>query len=319
MSDKPNTQFVSLAGGLGNQLFQFALGLNLTPKNTLTLEWSLGKPRLAPDGNPEILQFTMPDQVFLNDRRRVSWLEQRLGNLLLRISSSINSGKISYLFWLCIEFIAKTMLAKLFWKSAKIYLPHGTGFDSNLTRRQENILAIGYFQSYKWFNSEETLRQLSNLKLKANPDWLTELRKDAKNELPIILHIRLGDYRTEKKFGIPTVKYYESATREIWEGGGHKKIWIFSDETEIAKSILPEWILDNARWIGNKESSSAQLIEAMRLGSGYVLSNSTFGWWGAYLTYNSNAKVICPYPWFKFGKEPMDIVPPRWIRKPSWE
>jgi hypothetical protein len=47
-------------------------------------------------------------------------------------------------------------------------------------------------------------------------------------------------------------------------------------------------------------------------GESLIISNSTFGWWGAFL---SGAKVVMvPDPWFRKIKEPNTLIPQNWIR-----
>jgi len=54
----------------------------------------------------------------------------------------------------------------------------------------------------------------------------------------------------------------------------------------------------------------------MRLGTGYVLSNSTFGWWAAYLARMEPKVVVVPDPWFKKIDEPLGLIPIGWTRIP---
>jgi hypothetical protein len=107
--------------------------------------------------------------------------------------------------------------------------------------------------------------------------------------------------------------------RSLWKIGRFNKIWIFSDEPEAVKEILPDWILHNSRIILEGLDSPASTIQAMRLGYGYVLSNSTFGWWGAKLSYNQHAPVIVPKPWFKIKDEPRLLIPKHWERQSGWD
>lgn len=117
---------------------------------------------------------------------------------------------------------------------------------------------------------------------------------------------------SKNNFGIPGKDYYTDAISQQWSTGLYKKIWVFSDEPEVAVSHLPQQYLSQIRWIPEIDSSAAQTLEVMRLGAGFVIGNSTFSWWGAFLAYNSEAHVIAPRPWFKFGKSPQDLIPPGW-------
>jgi hypothetical protein len=51
----------------------------------------------------------------------------------------------------------------------------------------------------------------------------------------------------------------------------------------------------------------------MRLGEGYVIANSTFSWWGAYLSRSSNPLIIAPRPWFSKVESPRDLIPDSWL------
>jgi hypothetical protein len=63
--------------------------------------------------------------------------------------------------------------------------------------------------------------------------------------------------------------------------------------------------------------SSAETLELMRHGKGYVLSNSSFSWWAGALSHVDNASIICPTPWFERKNEPIDLIPKDWVRHSS--
>jgi hypothetical protein len=96
----------------------------------------------------------------------------------------------------------------------------------------------------------------------------------------------------------------------------YKKIWIFSDDIEGAKELIPQQFHSDIRWIYEIDGSVASTLEVMRLGFGYVIGNSTFSWWAAVLSHNSNGMVIAPTPWFTGIDEPHALVPKSWIRFP---
>ena len=203
-------------------------------------------------------------------------------------------------------------------KRERMISPKGLGFDPQLDSTPGKQFCIGYFQSYRWASNPSVFSALSNLHFSEKSAWLQEIELLAMKEKPIILHLRIGDYENEKRFGRPGNVYYEKAVHELWQTGLYKKIWIFSDSPDKARRKLPDWILGSARWISNDKDSAAMDLEAMRHGFAYVISNSTFSWWGAFLSYNKGAKVIAPTPWFSAMTEPLEILPPHWVRKPSW-
>jgi hypothetical protein len=74
---KPRETIISLTGGLGNQLFQLAVGLHIAQGEKLSLEWSVGKPRLNKSGLPEIASFELPTNVCLERIRKRNWLVEK--------------------------------------------------------------------------------------------------------------------------------------------------------------------------------------------------------------------------------------------------
>ena len=54
-------------------------------------------------------------------------------------------------------------------------------------------------------------------------------------------------------------------------------------------------------------------FEIMRNGSGYILSNSTFGWWAAFLSKSENTNVVAPRPWFIALEDPSQLIPTTWM------
>jgi hypothetical protein len=46
---------------------------------------------------------------------------------------------------------------------------------------------------------------------------------------------------------------------------------------------------------------------------GNIITNSTFGWWAAWLNQNPNKKVVCPLVWF-LGCDRSDLCPKEWIQ-----
>jgi hypothetical protein len=304
---------LQLTGGLGNQLFQLAAGLSLVSceSNKLEIEEKLGRPRGTVEGTPDVLSFDWPEPFKIvpvrvgklsNFMSRVTGYCLRLGVIPTKIESSkvIHESIIS---------IASLLLSLFLKERRKIFIGQGTGF-TELDRNLTAPYLVGYFQSYRYAELSRSLLSMAKIS-KAGPE-LTFLESIARVETPLVVHCRFGDYLQEEDFGIPSSKYYSSAIEKLLERNNFNCIWVFSDDLEKAKEKLSLVERLPVRWINSVDASVASTLQAMRLGHGYVVANSSFSWWAAFLSVNSAAEVVAPSPWFKGMDDPKDLIPLNW-------
>ena len=306
---------VSLTGGLGNQLFQLACALSYG--NQIELITGLGNPRVSKIGHVDIGGFALPSSVIFEDHIKYTWLSKKAVGYLLR--SGLEPNFIEKIWGFSL--IAKTLGSIILTLDSKritiICNSKDVGF-STLNTMGSSTLLVGYFQTGNWAEKSATLQILKNIHLK-NLNEVVELYKiKAKVDLPLIVHIRLGDYKFEPKFGALENEYYEKALKIEMAKNVYKRIWIFSDEPKEALNYIPAEYINFCDLIDYPDLSSAEVMEIMRLGYGYIIANSTFSWWGAFLTYNDNAPVIAPEPWFKSLKSPNEILPKNWLTLAPW-
>jgi hypothetical protein len=158
-----------------------------------------------------------------------------------------------------------------------------------------------------------TMREISPVSLTPDSQW----KQLADEEHPLVVQVRIGDYVGEPKIGVLPNSYWDSTVRSMWSSGKYKKIWLFSDSTDAALNVLKEF-RSEIRIMDRGDISPALIIQMMRYGHGYIISNSTFGWWGAFLTYTPNAVVVYPEPWFKELQSPKNLCPQTWDGYRSW-
>lgn len=300
---------VPLTGGLGNQLFQLSAALALADGAKVGLDTSIGAPRVNANGDAEIASFILPRNVSFLPNSMRSKLVKKGSGYMLRIGVSPKKFESSTLYRSIFGMLWNILMVFSFKKLIIATSGQGVGHFP-LKRRKVTQFIYGYFQSYIW--PEQFLDQLREIKPVNESSALVHYRALAEVEFPLIVHIRLGDYKLENSFGIPSKGYYSEAISQLWNSGEYKKIWVFSDEPDAAEQYLPPQHIPEIRWIPEIDASAALTLETMRLGKGYVIGNSTFSWWGAFLAYNSNAQVIAPRPWFKFGESPQALIPPGW-------
>jgi hypothetical protein len=171
---------------------------------------------------------------------------------------------------------------------------------------------VGYFQSYKYLEYPEVMNKLMSLRLANSSSMFQDLEKEIKKSSPMVVHIRLGDYASERSFGIPSKSYYDNGISLIDRNNSQSPIWVFSNEPNKALGCIPESYHSRIFVVPNEGLSSAETLELMRRGSSYVIANSTYSWWGAMLSYNQGCDVVAPNPWFFSGMTPNLIYPVNW-------
>lgn len=309
-----NKLAVHLTGGLGNQLFQFAAGLSIR-RDLVQLETFLGNPRSNAEKIPDLLTFRLPSEITtLGLSQRLTRLARKACGYALRSAVAPKGIENRLLFSKLIETCLSAILLLRTNSIYRVCRGSGVGFSMLRPSRGSQYL-IGYFQSYKYV--EAVLPQMMTLEPVVIGPELSNLISLSKTEVPLVVHFRLGDYLQEAAFGIPGRNYYNVSLQASWNSGRYKAIWVFSDDIDMAKKNFPAALSEYVRWISDVDNSPASTLHAMRFGHGYVIANSTFSWWGAYLSMTIDAPVIAPSPWFKGLESPKDLLPPHWKKEDS--
>lgn len=172
----------------------------------------------------------------------------------------------------------------------KLY-PHSYTDDTNYS---------GYFQSDKYF--KHCKQELLSV-LKFKEEWKVPLKLDTKDLVSI--HVRRGDYVNNPHYELVSMDYINTAKKQFTG----KKFIVFSDDIQWCKNnnIGDFYSEGNNRYID---------LYQMTLCSGSIIANSTFSWWGAYLS--TKEKVVAPSKWFgpaynSIRYNPKDIFCQEWI------
>ena len=204
---------VSLRGGLGNQIFQVAAGL-ATSTGQISIEWNLGKPQLNKFGKPEITSLVLPKRISLEKTRVANWLSSRTDGYLLRSGIEPKFIEKNYISKRLILFAGSGVLSHYFKELRIPFSANDTGYVQIPSSKNKQLL-IGYFQSYIWSDNPQIRQELFELRpIEKLRDYL-DLVELSYRELPLVVHVRLGDYKGVAAYGIPSPKYYESAIRKL--------------------------------------------------------------------------------------------------------
>jgi len=306
--------YVSLVGGLGNQLFQYANARANNPEEKLQLIFDFGDKKRQHGLNKEITNFSIDNYDLITFTKRLFRVKRIFHNLILRTSSPFKSQANFLSIRRFFHSFAKVIFNYLHLGTISVISQTGTDYSKpGLATNQKNTFQIGYFQHYKWNNRELIYRHLKSINIKnPSPNFL-DYRNSLSSKKILIIHCRLGDYALEKNFGIPTKRYFDNAINYHLNQMNYDELVLFTNDKSGSDKFIDRKF--KARVIAEDSGLSAsETLELMRLGSGYVISNSTFSWWGAYLSRSENPVVVCPTPWFIALKEPQGLIPPNWIR-----
>lgn len=309
--ERDSSTYVSLIGGLGNQLFQLAFALTKSPEREPNLVSGLSHVRRSGDGQPEIFSFTVGEIASHFEIKSDIWAE-RIHNTLVRLSVEKKirpAAKV--LLSIGVVALSRLVSKRLHVERIRICVSRGIDYiDPN--QNPKNTLHIGYFQSSKYLGNREVLEKMKSIKAISKSVALEELQLLSQIEKPLIVHVRLGDYKQETNIGMLDESYYKRALMLAWNELKFEKIWVFSDEIELAKTFIPVEYHEFVRWIQDVDNSPALTFEAMRLGHAYVIANSTFSWWAAALSRNNAPDIYCPKPWYAGVNSPEEIIPDSW-------
>jgi hypothetical protein len=303
-------------GGLGNQLFQFAAGLAAAKNSTLILDCNLLTPRVNSMNEPEILGFILPSNVKLFYGKSNRFLRKLLNiSLRLALKREFKMKQVSKLSVFILRKLTNLVIEAIcsirYKTFIRISVPRNVGWDPRENILERNFM-YGYFQSYRWFDDGTTLEKMKLMPLKNGTIDLKEYEIRAKNDRPIVLHVRRGDYKLEKDLGLLDVLYYREALRILSRRNSSKVVWVFSDEPSEAKELLDNLDGYNFEFIEEHSEDSCKTLEIMKLGHNFIIANSSFSYWAAILNRQSSANVICPDPWFRSESSPFEIAPKHW-------
>ena len=181
--------------------------------------------------------------------------------------------------------------------------------------KMDNVYLCGYWQSEKYFKDIRHIILKEFMFSNEIHRRTEDLCKQMKQENSVSIHIRRSDYLTEenaKVYGnICTEKYYENAMKYIAGEVENPKYYIFTDDLLWAKDYFK-----GERYVIVEENRGDDSYIDMYLMSQCkhnIIANSSFSWWGAWLNQNPDKKVLAPKKWFH-NHEKEEIVCDDWIR-----
>ena len=204
---------------------------------------------------------------------------------------------------------------------------HTTTYDTTLfnLNSNTNYNLVGRFDLYTyWYN--DIGEDVANWNFKNDlqqqaEERMSEIKKQLGNNNPTVsVHVRRGDYLLPNHhFAILDSDYYEQAiVQEFWHPMDYNFV-VFSNDIAYCKEMLSG---DNIHFVeptgGEKVCSDSEKedLALLSLCDHHIIANSSYSWWGAFLSKNKDKKIVCPTNWLK------SYHPSSWINgryySPTW-
>ena len=287
---------VKLMGGLANQMFQYAVGRAVAIANDTELRLDSSFYNHQPS---EITQRHYALDVF---------------NAAVKMADENDVAKMLGIWRFLPSRLSQAMNRRL---PVDTYLfeKNANSYDGHIFDLGHDLYLDGYWQTDKYFVSiREIILNDFTLKADVSEVYRTFLRM-IKTSQAVALHVRRGDYVTDKKTqefaGNCRLDYYYESVELIKRKTDKPVFFIFSDDIAWCKDNLH--ISRQAHYVeGTKDYEDLMLMQFCQHN---IIANSTFSWWGAWTNRNPEKIVIAPKRWFADeNANKCDIVPESWIR-----
>ena len=290
---------VLLQGGLGNQLFILAAGLEQAYRLETNLQ--LFSPKELPHGGMQL--------------NKILGFADRFPTVEIN-GIVISMNRLKYTRAIPLEPQLR-LLGRA--SGTPIYRESAFPYESEINRVSRGTMLIGYFQSWKYFpNVGESIVEA----LWASNSYSDTYRKMEQallsSKRSIGVHIRRGDYlhaAALKFHGLPSPSYYKEAVLLLRMRGFDGDVFLFSDDPIGAQHYFSDTGVIVVPTQGFK--NSLEVMKLLGLTDSLVLSNSSFSWWAAKLN-QANSPVIVPSPWHRdIRVKGVDIYVSSWTKLDS--
>jgi hypothetical protein len=286
---------ISVTGGLGNQMFQYAVARALSIKENKALVVDVSG--ISLDKNPnkkplDLFGFRLSNSIIVI---RNKWISRSLRHSLLLISKLL---KLEGYYREFRERDVSKVLEDLIADKSKHKFLNG----------------VWACNSYSATIRNELVSDFTPLRSLSGPSMI--FLEQIKSCQSVSVHVRRGDFAKNGCFTVGPA-YFEAAAKLLKEKLGFPlTFFVFSDSLGWARDNI--LLGENVVFVDGNEANALEDFELMSSCKHHVISASTFSWWAARLA-SMRAKetskvIIAPASWWSvdLNYRDVDIYPTSW-------
>jgi hypothetical protein len=294
---------VRLSGGMGNQMFQYAAGRALAEKYgvPLALDTTFLLHRIS------YPHFLRPHFVFRDFDLDVFSINATIAKPsdIRWWNRPILWGKLM----LGIDALLRTIAIIPGWEKRLFY------FDERIFSLGPNAYLAGFWQNVNYFSSIAGIIKKDFALKDPLPERTQQLLDEVRESDSVCVHVRRSDMAAKSFHGAPDADYYLRAVEYIARHASIGKLYVFSDDIDWCKNNFRfphPTVFVGHEYAGKKGEGHLALMSACKH---FIIPNSTFSWWAAWLGATDASVVIVPKQWI--AQKSLDtngLIPKGWIR-----
>lgn len=285
---------VKLIGGLGNQMFQYAMARSMADSHDTQLKLDISNFEHYTLRRYELGDFNIRAEIAGRDDMAFFRVSARYHSLCQRVKR------------------------RLFPVSPKlVFREKNFAYNEELTAIKPPVYLEGYWQSERYFlfNSSAIRKDFT---LRSTLDGANrKMLAHIESVNAVSLHVRRGDYvndpHTNKFHGVCSLDYYRAAIEYVVGRVEKPHFVVFSDDQDwVGRNLAFEY---PATFVTlNSKDRGVFDMALMQRCRHHIIANSSFSWWGAWLNPSAGKLVIAPKRWFNNpSNDTRDLIPPSWI------
>lgn len=287
---------IRLKGGMGNQMFQYAMGRKIADVLNTEMQLDLSS----------LLDRSKGDFVYRNYDLPIFHVKDKLV-MSPRFLQTIYKPKIPRITKMVRQYIDK---GKTFIKEKDFHFQ-----PEIIANPIDNAVYEGWFQSAKYFKGiENTIRE----DFKFQDAILEEskpLLEKIKTTNAVCLNVRRTDFLKVDTLNTTNKDYFFNAAKYIAGRVENPTFFVFSDDVEWCReNIVMDFpvVVVGHEHKGRKFGNYMQLMIACQH---FIIPNSSYAWWAVWLNEHTSKIVVAPKNWFNdVTINTADLVPKKWIR-----
>jgi hypothetical protein len=203
------------------------------------------------------------------------------------------------------------------WVRAKTILEPHYQFSEACYKGGDDRYYVGYWQSERYFADCADIIRADFLRQTPDFSAYGGLVEEIQATDSVAIHIRRGDYVSNwaaKQTMAPCgAEYYALAIATIANAVKAPRYFVFSDEHDAIdqERLIP---VAHTKVRAKQRVSPYTELRLMRECKHFIVANSTFSWWAAWLGH-AGKTVVAPNAWFRDSRRvTQDLIPPSWQR-----